>query len=95
MSLSPEQVRKVAALARLALTEEELATFTGQLGSLLDYFRELDELEVSGVQPTSHVVPLLCPEREDAVRESLARSAVMGQAPQGADEYFLVPKVLD
>ena len=94
-SLSKGDVAKVANLARLALSEDEQETLTGQLNALLLYFKQLEELDTDGVEPTSHIVPLNCPQRPDEVHGSLPREQVMSQAPQRQEEYFLVPAIIE
>ena len=95
MKITPEQVRSVAGLARLELSEEEVASFSRQLSELVEYFRELDELDTADIEATSHAVPLACPQRADEVRASIDRDAVLDQAPQRDREFFAVPKIID
>lgn len=95
MRITLEQVRHVAELARLELTDDELATFTGQLDTILAYVAQLDELSTADVEATSHVVPIPCPRREDAEQPSVERAAILGQAPQQDGEHFVVPKIID
>jgi len=96
MKLTREHVARVATLARLELTEVELQTFCGQLDELLAHFNKLEQLDTTTVEPTSHVLPLSCPQRDDDVRPSLPRQTLLGQAPREQDgEYFVVPKVID
>src|SRR5437764_822841 len=85
-------VHKVAALARLTLTDEESERFRPQLASILAYIAQLDELDTSAVAPTSHVVPLTTPLRDDEPGPGLRRDEVLAQAPRVADGAFVVPK---
>jgi aspartyl-tRNA(Asn)/glutamyl-tRNA(Gln) amidotransferase subunit C len=95
MPIDPLIVEHVARLARLALSEEERARFTEQLGRILEYAARLDALPLDGVPPTSHVIPVTNVLREDAVTPSLPREEVLSQAPAHRDGFFEVPRVLD
>lgn len=90
-----EQVRHVAHLARLELTDEQLETYREQLDTILGYMEELDAIDVSGVEPTHHAVPMDAPLREDRVAPSLSREEALEGAPQTADGGFVVPRVLE
>jgi aspartyl-tRNA(Asn)/glutamyl-tRNA(Gln) amidotransferase subunit C len=93
-ALGPEQVRHVARLARLELSEEELARFTTQLGSVLDYAAQLAELDVEDLDPMSHPLPLVNVLRDDEVLPGLERSEVLAEAPAAEDGRFRVPRIL-
>jgi aspartyl-tRNA(Asn)/glutamyl-tRNA(Gln) amidotransferase subunit C len=95
MSMSREEVAKVAFLARLRLSPEELDTFTGQLSSIVDFVAQLQELDTEGVEPLAHGVEVRNVFRRDAVREPLDREAALANAPKRNEEFFLVPAVLD
>lgn len=87
-------VAHVARLARLDLTEPELELFTGQLAAVLDHVRDVEALDVEGVVPTGHPSGLRNVLRDDAVRPSLDRDEVLGQAPATEGGRFKVPPVL-
>jgi aspartyl-tRNA(Asn)/glutamyl-tRNA(Gln) amidotransferase subunit C len=93
-AIGPDEVRHVARLARLQLSEEELARFTTQLASVLDYAAQLAELEVGELEPMSHPLPLSNVLREDEVVPGLERAEVLGEAPAAEDGRFRVPRVL-
>lgn len=95
MSLTREQVQHVAKLARLRLTDEEVATFTDQMGAILDYVEKLNELNTDGIMPTSHAVPMENAFRDDVVRESIGVDAALANAPDRVEGYFRVPKVIE
>lgn len=95
MSLSREEVAKVAILARLRLTPEELDTFTGQLSSIVDFVAQLQGLDTRDVEPLAHGVEVRNVFREDRVDPSLPREAALANAPRRNDECFLVPAVLE
>ena len=90
-----EQVRKVALLARLELTPEEEEQFTTQLGSILDYFEQLSELDVSDVAPTARAIDVSNVTREDNLQPYPDREAILNSAPSQEGEFFKVPKILN
>jgi len=95
MRLSREEVDHVALLARLELTDAEREQFTTQLNSILEHFEALTELDTSGIEPTSHVIPLSSVLREDEVRPSLPAEEVMANAPDRLAETFRVPRIVE
>jgi len=95
MSLSTEEVAKVAVLARLRLSPEEIRTFTEQLNAVVNYVDQLQELDTTGVEPLAHGVELRNVFRDDVRGPSLPRDAALANAPQRNRENFLVPAVLD
>ncbi len=86
-----EQVLHVARLSRLRLSEEEVDTLTGELSSVLDHVDKLAEVDIDGVEPTSHVVPLENVLRPDEPRPSLNREVALSEAPDPHDGAFRVP----
>ncbi len=88
-------VRHVARLARLALSEEEVSTFQGQLGRVLEHIEHLKKLDVTNVEPTAHTYPVFNVVREDTPGASLPREAVLGLAPRAATNLVIVPKVVE
>ncbi len=93
--IDAEQVRKVAKLARLELTDAEVQEFTGQLGAILGYVDKLSELETTDVEPLAHCLPISNVFRKDEVRDSLGTERVLANAPQRDGSFFKVPKILD
>jgi aspartyl-tRNA(Asn)/glutamyl-tRNA(Gln) amidotransferase subunit C len=95
VSLTRQDVQRIAELARLALTEEELDLFTRQLGDILTYVEQIRALDTSGVAPTSQVLnrPV---ERDDAAQPMLSRGDLLRNAPDAALEagLFKVPRVI-
>ena len=89
------QVKKVARLARLELTEAEVAEFTDQLSTILDYVEKLNELDTENVEPLAHCLPITNCFREDIIKESLGTEKTLANAPQRDGEFFKVPKILD
>jgi aspartyl-tRNA(Asn)/glutamyl-tRNA(Gln) amidotransferase subunit C len=86
-----EQVLHVARLARLRLSEEELDRMAGEMSTILGHVETMNELDLEGVEPTSHVVELQNVLREDVPRECLPRERALEQAPDAADGGFRVP----
>jgi aspartyl-tRNA(Asn)/glutamyl-tRNA(Gln) amidotransferase subunit C len=89
--LTRDQVLHVATLARLALTEEEVDRYAGELSSVLDHIETISELDLDGVEPTAHVVEVANALRPDEPRPSLPVDVVLAQAPAVADGGVLVP----
>ena len=92
--LTPADVERVAALARLTLTAEEKALYLGQLTRILDYARQISDLDTGDVPPTATVVDVGAAARADEVRPSLDEALALGNAPDQASGLFRVPKVL-
>jgi len=92
--ISRDDVAHVARLARLALTDDELDLYTGQLASILGHAADVEALELDDVPPTSHPIPLRNVTRPDEVRPSLDRDEVLAQAPAAESGMFRVPPVL-
>jgi aspartyl-tRNA(Asn)/glutamyl-tRNA(Gln) amidotransferase subunit C len=95
MSLSIADVAKVAILARLRLSPEELETFTGQLNSIVDYVAQLQELDTTGVEPLAHGIELRNVFRDDVRGPALELEQALANAPKRNRENFLVPAVLE
>ncbi len=93
--IDAQQVRKVAKLARLDLTEAEIEQFAGQLSAILEYVEKMNELDTTGVEPLAHCLPISNCFREDMVTESLGTEKTLANAPQRDGDFFKVPKILD
>ena len=89
------QVRKVAKLARLDLTDSKVEQFSAELSSIVGYIEKLNELDADNVEPLAHCLPVHNVFREDVPVPSLDVDKALANAPQRADDYFKVPKVLD
>ena len=87
-------IAKVARLARLALTEEELRAYGSQLEDILEHAERVGALPTEGIPPTSHPLPMTNAFRPDEVGESLDRDEVLAQAPDSEGAYFKVPRIL-
>ncbi len=93
--LDESQVRKVARLSRLELTDAEVEEFTGQLSAILDYVEKMNELDTESVEPLAHCLPISNVFRQDRVKKSLAAQEALANAPQRDGDFFKVPKILD
>jgi len=93
--IDQQQVRKVAKLSRLQLTEQEVREFTGQLSAILEYMEKLNELDTSSVEPLAHCLPISNAFRADEIKESLGTEKTLKNAPQRDGSFFKVPKILD
>jgi aspartyl-tRNA(Asn)/glutamyl-tRNA(Gln) amidotransferase subunit C len=92
--ISRADVEHVANLARLMLSTGEIEQLTDQLGVILDHAEDVAALDLEGVEPTAHPLPLSNVLRPDEVRPSLARDEVLAQAPEAEDGRFRVPRIL-
>jgi aspartyl-tRNA(Asn)/glutamyl-tRNA(Gln) amidotransferase subunit C len=88
-------IEKVARLARLDLSEEEKETFGNQLEQILTYMEQLNRLDTTGVEPTSHAIPIHNVFREDETRPSHPQEEVLGIAPDEEGGYFKVPRIIE
>ena len=95
MSITKNDVEKIANLARLNFSEEEKEKFTHQLNSILTYIEKLNEIDTSKVEPLSHVNPLENVFRKDEVKPSLKLDETLKNAPQKLESFFKVPKVIN
>jgi len=93
--IDERQVRHVAVLSRLKLSEGEVATFSRQLSAMLEYVEKLNELDTSNVEPTVHAVPISNVLRDDEPEEPMAVDEALANAPQREGSFYRVPKVLD
>lgn len=93
--ISREEVERVASLARLSLSDDEVEGMAHDLDAILGYVETLNELDTSGVEPTSHAIPLPTPMRDDTPVEPLSPELALANAPEASDSAFVVPKVLE
>jgi aspartyl-tRNA(Asn)/glutamyl-tRNA(Gln) amidotransferase subunit C len=93
--LSKEEVKHVAHLARLAITEEEAEKFAEQLGKITDFAEQLNELDTTGVEPTSHVFPIVNVLREDEPKQGLPVEKVMLNVKEQENGQIKVPSIMD
>lgn len=94
-AISREEVAHLARLSRLAVTDDELDTFAGQLDVILQAVARVGEVTAGDIPPTSHSVPLTNVFREDVVRPCLTQQEALSGAPDAVDGRFRVPRILD
>ncbi len=95
MKLSASQVRHVAALARLELSDAEVESLGEDLSAILDYVEKLNELDTSDIEPTSHVVAMETPFREDRVTNPQEPERTLANAPKRENGHFVVPSIIE
>jgi aspartyl-tRNA(Asn)/glutamyl-tRNA(Gln) amidotransferase subunit C len=91
--ITPETVRHVARLARLALGDEQIARYAPQLESIRHYVEKITQADVTGVEPMAHAVPLANVLRDDVIEPSLPLENVLRNAPESDGPFFKVPKI--
>ncbi len=92
--ITPEDVRKVAKLARLELQEEKITTYTSQLEKILAYVAHLEKVDTEGIPPTTRAVEVVNVMREDTAIGTDVREEIINQAPHREDSFYRVPKIL-
>lgn len=95
MSVDIETVRRVARLARIAVTAEEAERMTGELNQILGFVEQLGEVDVSGIEPMTSVIPMDIKKRQDVVTDGNKAGDIVANAPATAENFFLVPKVVE
>ncbi|HEV2453931.1 MAG TPA: Asp-tRNA(Asn)/Glu-tRNA(Gln) amidotransferase subunit GatC [Verrucomicrobiae bacterium] len=95
MASSDFDIKYVAHLARIELSPEEEKKLAAQVGNILGYIEKLNELDVSGVEPTAHAVPLVNVTRPDETGPSLSQPDALRNAPAKANGLFIVPKIVE
>tara|TARA_Y100001968_G_C19355842_1_gene717126 strand:- start:216 stop:503 length:288 start_codon:yes stop_codon:yes gene_type:complete len=92
--ISPEDVRKVAKLARLELPDDQIETYTAQIEEILSYIDQLQEIDTQNISPTTRALEVVNAMREDFVEVNCSREDILNQAPQREGDFFRVPKIL-
>ena len=95
MSVDKDTVRRIAKLARIALSEERVNPMVAELNGILSWVEQLKEVDIDGVPPLTSVVEQKLKMREDVVTDGGNAKALMTNAPQGEDHLFVVPKVVE
>ncbi len=93
--ITREEIERIAALARLSLSNDEAERMATELDSILGYVESLAEVDTEGIAPTSHVIPLPTPLREDRGGPSLDPEVALANAPEREGSAFVVPKVIE
>ncbi|PWL18955.1 Asp-tRNA(Asn)/Glu-tRNA(Gln) amidotransferase GatCAB subunit C [Falsochrobactrum shanghaiense] len=95
MSVDLSTVKRVAHLARIAVSEEAAERMTGELNAILGFVEQLNEVDVEGVEPMTSVTPMKMRLREDAVTDGNIADAIVANAPVTEENFFVVPKVVE
>jgi aspartyl-tRNA(Asn)/glutamyl-tRNA(Gln) amidotransferase subunit C len=95
MSVDQQTVRRIARLARIAVTDEEVPHLQGELNAILAFVEQLNEVNVDGVEPMTSVTPMVMKKREDRVTDGGYPDKIVHNAPATQDNFFLVPKVVE
>jgi aspartyl-tRNA(Asn)/glutamyl-tRNA(Gln) amidotransferase subunit C len=95
MSVSPEQVRHIAKLARIAMNDQEIERLAPELNNILGWVEQLAEVNTDGVEPLTAVIDLKLRLRDDVVNDGNIRDAVLANAPDAQHGFFAVPKVIE
>ena len=95
MSVDLQTVKRVAHLARIAVTDQEAERMTGELNAILGFVEQLGEVDVSGVEPMTSVTPMEMKKRQDVVTDGNKPADIVANAPATEENFFLVPKVVE
>ncbi len=95
MSVDQAAVRRIAHLARIAVSDAEVPHLQGEINAILSFVAELDQVDVEGVEPMTSVIPMKLPMRDDVVTDGEIAPLVLANAPLTEDGFFLVPKVVE
>lgn len=95
MSVDSATVKRIAHLARIAVAEDEVEHLKGELNAMLAFVEQLSEVDVAGVEPMTSVTPMAMKKRADVVNDGDMVEAVLKNAPESADNFYLVPKVVE
>lgn len=95
MSVDASTVRRIAQLARIAVTDDEVAHLQGELNAMLAFVEQLSEVNIDGVEPMTSVTPMEMKKRHDIVDDGGIPDKVLANAPATEDHFFLVPKVVE
>lgn len=95
MALSSDEVRHVARLARLAISDEEIERFRVQLSAILEHAARVSEVAVEGLEPTAHPLPIVNVFRDDVVGDCLTQDEALSTAPEVEDGRFRVPRIIE
>jgi aspartyl-tRNA(Asn)/glutamyl-tRNA(Gln) amidotransferase subunit C len=95
MPVSPEQVRHIATLARIAMSEEEIERLVPELNNILGWVEQLSEVDTDGVEPLATVIDQKLRLRDDVVNDGNIRDAILANAPEAQHGFFAVPKVIE
>ena len=95
MSVDAATVKRIGRLARIRIEEDEVAGYQNELNAILGFVEQLDEVDVSGVEPMTSVTPMTLRRREDEVTDGGYAEKIVSNAPLSEDNFFMVPKVVE
>lgn len=95
MSVDEKTVKRIAHLARIAVSDEEILSLQGELNAILKFVEELDEVNVDGVEPMTSVTPMVMKKRQDVVNDGGISQTIVANAPNAYETFFTVPKVVE
>lgn len=95
MSVDLATVKRVARLARIAVSEDDAMRMTGELNAILGFVEQLQEVDVDGVEPMTSVTPMAMKKRQDVVTDGDRSADIVANAPASEENFFLVPKVVE
>ncbi len=95
MSIDKDTARRAAHLARIEVAEDELEKLAGELSGILDFMEQLNEVDVSGVEPMTSVTPMRLKRRKDVVNDGGQQAKILSNAPDAREGFFAVPKVVE
>ena len=95
MSVDLSEVRRIAHLARIGVSEAEIPNLQGEINAILKFVKALEQVDVEGVEPMTSVIPMRLPMRDDVVTDGGIADEVLANAPLTEDGFFLVPKVIE
>lgn len=95
MSVDHATVKRVARLARIAVSEDEANRMTGELNAILGFVEQLNEVDVSGVEPLTSIIPMALRRRDDVVNDGGKADDIVANSPASEEDFFMVPKVVE
>ncbi|HEY8565412.1 MAG TPA: Asp-tRNA(Asn)/Glu-tRNA(Gln) amidotransferase subunit GatC [Beijerinckiaceae bacterium] len=95
MSVDQDTVRRIARLARIAVTDEDVPHLQGEINAILAFVEQLNEVDVEGVEPMTSVTPMAMRKRQDGVTDGGYPDQITRNAPAAEDHFFMVPKVVE
>ena len=95
MAIDVETARRVAKLARIQVEDQDLPALAGELSNMLGFMEQLNEVDVTGIEPMTSVTPMAMKQREDVVTDGEIADEIVANAPASEDDYFMVPKVIE
>jgi aspartyl-tRNA(Asn)/glutamyl-tRNA(Gln) amidotransferase subunit C len=95
MSVTKDDVRKVARLSRIAVVEERIEPLANEMSAIMGWIEQLNEVDVEGIEPMTSVVETMLPLRDDVITDGNIQDQVLANAPKSEDGFFVVPKSVE